>query len=306
MSSTIWFWILFNGIVIILLIADLFIFHRKSAVVNIKESLAMCGFWVSLALLFNIGIYWFRGKEDALNFLTGYLIELSLSMDNLFIFLMVFTYFQVPKHLIHKTLFWGVLGAIVMRAAFILTGVALVQSFHWIIYLFGAFLIYSGIYLAFQKEKKEDLKNSLAVRIFTRFFPVTHHYEEDKFFIKKNGKTYATPLFLVLLSIESADIVFSIDSIPAIFGITLDPFIVYTSNIFAILGLRTMYFAVSQFVNLFHYLHYGLAFILIFIGSKMLIESWVQIPVVISLGVIAITLALSFAASIAFPLSKQR
>lgn len=300
MTPTLWFWIIFNAAIVILLIIDLKVLHYKPTAVSFKEALAMSAFWIGLALLFNGGIYWFRGREDALNFFTGYLIELSLSVDNLFVFLMVFTYFDVPKHLIHKVLFWGVLSAIIMRATFILAGIALIQKFHWIIYIFAIFLIYSGFRIAFKEKEDIDFRQNFFLKQLLRFIPFTSSYEKGQFFIKKGSKTMATPLFLVLLVIETADIIFALDSIPAIIGITKDPLIVYTSNIFAILGLRTMYFALAQTMQLFHYLHYGLAFILTFVGVKMLIEAWVTIPVIYTLGVIALALIVSILASILF------
>lgn len=305
MTPTLWYWIIFNTAIVCLLIIDLKVLHYKPTTVGFKEALLMSGFWISLALLFNAGVYWVRGKEDALNFLTGYLIELSLSIDNLFVFLMVFSYFSVPKHLIHKVLFWGVLSAIVMRAAFILAGIALIQKFHWIIYIFALFLIYSGFRLAFKEKEDIDFRQNLIFKWLVRFIPFTSSFENGQFFVKKDGKTQATLLFLVLLMIEMADIVFALDSIPAIIGITRDPLIVYTSNIFAILGLRTMYFALAHLMQLFHYLHYGLAFILTFVGVKMLIESWVHISVLLSLGVIAFALFLSILSSVIFKKSPS-
>lgn len=295
-----WFWI-FNLVIIILLVLDLFVFHRKSHVVQIKEALWMTVFCDAIALAFNVFVYYLRGTEDALNFLTGYLVEKTLSVDNLFVFLLIFSYFRVPSHLLHKVLFWGIFGAIVMRAIFILFGIALVQNFHWVIYLLGGFLVITGIKLGMKKDKEIHPESNIVIRLFQRFFPVTPHFFEDKFFIKQKGRYLATPLFLVLLAIETTDVIFAIDSIPAIIGITEDPFIVYTSNILAILGLRSLYFALSQVLTLFHYLHYGLAFILVLIGVKMLISGYITIPVTVSLSVVVSILLFSIIASILNP-----
>lgn len=295
-----WFWI-FNFVIIILLVLDLFFFHRKSRVVQVKEALWMTVFWIAIAIAFNVFVYYLRGTEDALNFLTGYLVEKALSVDNLFVFLLIFSYFRVPDHVLHKVLFWGIFGAIAMRAIFILFGIALVQNFHWVIYIFGGFLVFTGIKLAMEKDKEIHPESNRVIRIFQRFFPVAPNFFEDKFFIKQNGRYLATPLFLVLLSIETTDVIFAIDSIPAILGITQDPFIVYTSNILAILGLRSLYFALSRVLILFHYLQYGLAFILVFIGIKMLISGYINIPVMVSLGVVVSILIFSIIASILNP-----
>ena len=295
-----WFWI-FNLVIVILLVLDLFVFHKKSHVVHIKEALWMTAFWISIAIAFNVFVYYLKGTEDALNFLTGYLVEKALSVDNLFVFLLIFSYFRVPDKVLHKVLFWGIFGAIAMRAIFILFGIALIQNFHWIIYLFGGFLVITGIKLAMQKDKEIHPESNIVIRLYQRFFPVTHNFFEDKFFIKQNGRYIATPLFLVLLAIETTDVIFAIDSIPAILGITQDPFIVYTSNILAILGLRSLYFALSHVLTLFHYLHYGLAFILVFIGIKMLISGYITIPVLVSLGAVVSILFFSIIASILNP-----
>lgn len=297
MTPNVWFFVIFNISIILLLVLDLCVFNAKGSSESIKKSLSLCAFWISLALLFCLGIYWIRGKEDALNFLTGYLIELSLSIDNLFIFLMIFHYFEVPEHLVHKTLFWGILGAIVMRALFIVAGIALVKSMGWILYIFAIFLIYTGFQLALEKKKEIDFEKNWLIRVFKKFIPMTSTYEES-FFIRKEGRLFATPLFLVLFIIETTDVIFSIDSIPAILGITQDPLIVFTSNIFAILGLRTMYFTLSKLVQYFQYLRFGLAFILIFVGVKMLVKEWVEIPIGISLGFIVLTLFISIMASL--------
>ncbi|KPK99298.1 MAG: hypothetical protein AMJ91_08295, partial [candidate division Zixibacteria bacterium SM23_73_3] len=280
---------------------DLGVFHRKAHVIKIKEALAWSAFWITLALLFNLGIYFWRGPETALEFLTGYLIEKSLSLDNLFVFLLIFSYFRVPSLYQHKVLFWGIIGALIMRAVFIFTGIALVQKFHWVIYIFGAFLILSGIKMGLQKGKEIHPERNPVLRLFRRFMPVTDGYEDSKFFIKRAGRYLATPLFIVLLVVETTDVIFAVDSIPAILAITLDPFIVYTSNVFAILGLRALYFALAGLMRLFHYLHYGLSAILVFVGVKMLLVDVYKIPVAIALGVVASILLISVIASIIRP-----
>ena len=304
MSTQAMAWIGFNVFVLAMLILDAAVFHRKAHEVKFKEALLWSGFWISLALLFNVGIYYFKGKEAALQFLAGYLIEESLSIDNLFVFLLIFSYFKVPHLYQHKILFWGILGAQVMRAVFIFAGVALIHKFHWIIYIFGAFLMFSGFKLFFEKDKKVSPEKNIVLRGFKKFFPVTHDYHDGKFFVKETGKWTATPLFVVLLVIETTDLVFAVDSIPAILAITKDPFIVYTSNIFAILGLRALYFALAELMKLFHNLHYGLGVILVFVGIKMLLESVMEIPIVAALGFIVMTLIASVISSIIFPAKK--
>ena len=301
MSSQVLLWITFNIFVLAMLALDLGVFHRRAHVVKIKEALAWSAFWIALALLFNLVIYFWRGPETALEFLTGYLIEKSLSLDNLFVFLLIFSYFRVPPLYQHKILFWGILGALIMRAVFILTGITLIQEFHWVIYIFGGFLILSGIKMGLQKDKEIHPERNPVLRLFRRFMPVTDGYKDNKFFIKRAGRYLATPLFVVLLVIETTDVIFAVDSIPAILGITLDPFIVYTSNVFAILGLRALYFALAGLMRLFHYLHYGLSAILVFVGIKMLLAEIYKIPVAIALGVVASILLISVIASIIRP-----
>lgn len=295
------FWILFNLFVIAMLALDLGVFHKKDHVIKVKEALAWTVFWITLAALFNLGLYLFRGPEKALEFTTGYLIEYSLSVDNLFIFLLIFNYFRVPHQYQYKVLFWGILGAIVSRIIFIVTGVALVEKFHWLFYLFGAFLVFTGIKMIFHKGEEIHPEENPVIILFKKFIPLVHHYEGGKFLWKKDLKTYATPLLLVLVFIDVMDIIFATDSIPAIFSITLDPVIVYSSNIFAILGLRSLYFALHGLMQLFHYLHYGLAVILTFVGVKMLIANFYDIPIVFALGFILLILALSIIASILWP-----
>lgn len=281
-----------------MLLLDLAVFHRKKHEVKIKEALIWTGVWVSLALVFNYGIYHFWGKEKALEFLTGYLIEKCLSVDNIFVFILIFSYFKVPAANQHKVLFWGVAGALVMRVLFIFAGVALIDRFHMIIYFFAAFLIFTGIKMIFQKEKKINPDRNPVVRLFKKIFPVTDTFKGAAFFVSVNKKIFATPLFIVVIMIEFTDLVFAIDSIPAILAITTDEFIVYTSNVFAILGLRSLYFALAGLHSYFRYLKYGLAAILLFVGIKMSLSDIYQIPIVVALTVIALILIISIIASV--------
>jgi tellurite resistance protein TerC len=291
-------WIGFNLFVLAMLALDLGVFHRKAHVIKIKEALVWSGVWITLALLFNLGIYFWRGQETALEFLAGYLIEKSLSVDNIFVFLLIFSYFGVPPLYQHKVLFWGILGALIMRAVFIATGITLIEKFHWTIYLFGAILVLTGVKMALQKDRKIQPERNPVIRLFHRCVPVTEDYAQDKFFIKRAGRYLATPLFIVLIVVETTDVIFAVDSIPAILAITLDPFIVYTSNVFAILGLRALYFALSGVMELFHHLHYGLSVVLVFVGIKMLLTDLYKIPVSIALSVVAGILLVSVMASI--------
>ena len=294
------FWVAFNVFVLAMLYLDLAVFHRKPHEVHFKEALGWSAVWIALALLFNLGIYFWRGPEVGLEFLTGYVIEKSLSVDNIFVFLLIFSFFRVPAMYQHEVLFWGILGALIMRAIFIAAGVTLLHHFHWIIYVFGAFLIFTGIKLALDKDKEIHPEHNPILRLFSRLMPVTKDYVEGKFFVRMHGRLMATPLFGVLLVVETTDLIFAVDSIPAILAITDDPFIVYTSNVFAILGLRALYFALAGIMRLFHYLHYGLAAILVFVGVKMLIAEMYPIPIGIALAVIAGILGLSILASILF------
>ncbi len=305
MSNSIWIWVVFNIFVLIMLALDLGVFHRKAHVVGLREALLWSLFWIVLALLFNLGIYWWRGPQTALEFLTGYLIEKSLSVDNLFVFLMIFSYFGVPAIYQHRVLFWGIFGALVMRAIFIAIGVTLIERFHWIIYLFGGFLVITGLRMATHKKEEVHPERNPVLRVVKRFLPVTEHYEKDHFFVRREGRYLATPLFIVLLAIETTDVLFAFDSIPAILAITLDPFIVYTSNVFAILGLRALYFALAGIMRLFHHLSYGLAAILVFVGVKMLVADVFKIPVGIALGVVATILLISIIASILSPRPEE-
>jgi tellurite resistance protein TerC len=311
MSETATFWIAFNAFVVLMLVLDLKVFHRKSHVIQFKEALAWSAFWVSLAVLFAIGIYlWWPEPElrktKTLEFITGYLIEESLSVDNLFVFLLIFSYFKVPRLYQHKVLYWGIIGALVMRIAFILLGVALIRQFHWIIYIFGALLIYSGVKLFRQEEAEIHPEKNPLLRWFRKFYPTTKRYYNGHFFIRKRRIWIATPMFLVLLVVESTDVLFAVDSIPAVLAISHDPFIVYTSNVFAILGLRSIYFALAGVMEIFHYLHYGLSAILIFIGAKMIISGFFKIPTGVALAVVAVVLGVSIVASLLRPHKKAR
>lgn len=305
MDNQIWLWIIFNAFVVAMLVLDQIIFHKKAHAVTMKEAAGWSIFWVSLALLFNLGIYFWRGQKPALEFFTGYLIELSLSVDNLFVFLVIFSYFRVPGAYQHKVLLWGIIGAQVMRAIFIFAGVSLISMFHWLIYLFGAFLIFTGIKMFSHKDEEIHPEQNPVFKLFKKFLPVTNAYENDKFFIKQGVRYIATPLFMVLVFIDIIDLIFALDSVPAVLAITLDPFIVYTSNIFAILGLRAFYFVLAGMMKLFHYLHYGLSVILVFVGVKMIIGDIFAIPIGIALSVVILTLLASIAASLIFPRSPS-
>ncbi len=299
MGISIYFWIGFHVFIFIMLALDLGIFHKHTHKVPVKEAVIWTVVWITLALLFNLFIYFEFGKTKALEFLTGYVIEYSLSVDNIFVFILIFTYFAVKPEYQHKILFWGILGALIMRAIFIFAGVALINRFHWIVIIFGGFLVYTGISMLFAKDTAVDPEKNSIVKFFKRFLPVTNTVHGDRLFIRQNNKTYATPLFLVLLVIESSDLIFAVDSIPAILAISQDRFIVYTSNIFAILGLRSLYFAIAGIMGLFRYLKVGLAFVLTFVGMKMLAAYFnFEIPIVLSLVVIVSILALSILASL--------
>ena len=301
MSTQVITWVIFSVVVLGLLSLDLGVFHRKSHVVKIREALIWSAVWVSLALAFNVFVYFTRGPGPALEFLAGYLIEEALSVDNLFVFLLIFSYFRVPDIYQHKVLFWGIAGALIMRAAFIVAGIALIHKFHWIIYLFGGFLILTGIKMITDQNKEIHPEKNPVLRLFRRLMPVTESYEGDQFFVMRGARRYATPLFIVLLMVETTDVIFAVDSIPAILGITHDPFIVYTSNVFAILGLRSIYFALAGLMQLFHYLNYGLCFILVFVGVKMLLSDFYKISVGVALGTIVAILLVSILASVIWP-----
>lgn len=293
-----WAWGAFLVFITGLLALDLGVFHRGSHTIRLKEALTWCGVWFSVAMIFNVVVWQWLGPQAGIEWLTGYIVEISLSIDNVFVFIVIFSFFKVPPAHQHRVLFWGIVGAAVMRFVFILAGVALLEKFHWLIYVFGAFLVFTGIKLALPHKDSVDPEKNIAVRLFRRFYPVAPDYDGGKFFTLRDGRRMATPLFVVLLVIETTDVAFALDSIPAVLAITKVPFIVFTSNIFAILGLRSLYFALSGVMGLFRYLGYGLAGVLVFIGVKMLISSYYHVPIVLSLGVIGALLATSIAASL--------
>lgn len=307
-DGPVWLWIGFNLFVLLMLALDLGVFHRKAHIVSIKEATIWSVVWIALALTFNLGLYFFWNQisptsqytngEASLAFFTGYLIEKSLSVDNIFVFVLIFTFFAVPAAYQHRVLFWGILGALLMRGTLIAIGATLLKEFHWIIYVFGAFLILTGIRMALHRNEEMHPERNPLIRFVRRIMPVTDNYEGDKFFIRRAGKLMATPLFLVLLLVESTDLVFAVDSIPAIFAVTDDPFIVYTSNVFAILGLRSLYFLLAGVVDRFYYLKLGLSVVLVFVGIKMVMVDLYKIPVGLSLGIIAGILAISVMASL--------
>ena len=287
-----------------MLILDLGVFHRKAHAVKFREAMSWSIAWIALAAAFAVLVFFWHGRVSALEFVTGYVIELSLSVDNLFVFLLIFRYFKVEGANQHKVLFWGIIGALVMRAVFILLGVSLISRFHWIIYAFGGLLVYSGIKLVRSEDSDIQPEKNPVLRLFRRMMPVTDHYVGGKFFVRRAG-LYATPLFVVLLVIETTDILFAVDSVPAVLAITLNAFIVYTSNVFAILGLRSMYFALAGMMDLFHFLHYGLSAVLVFIGAKMLVSHYYTIPTSMALGVVGVVLSVSVLASLIFPEKKK-
>jgi tellurite resistance protein TerC len=296
-SGRIFLWIGFNVFVLALLAVDLGVFHRKAHSVSIKEATAWSIVWVSLAMIFNLGIYFTWGEQKALEFFTGYVIEKSLSVDNLFVFVMIFQYFSTPTKYQHRVLFWGILGALILRAIFIAAGSALLNQFHWMIYVFGAFLVFTGIKMLLQGDQKLKPERNPVVRLFERWVPMTREYHGQSFMIRTNGKTRATLLLLVLIVIETTDVIFAVDSIPAIFAVTQDSFIVYTSNVFAILGLRALYFMLAGVMQMFVYLKFGLSLVLCFVGAKMLLADIYKIPIGASLAVIGTVLLLSIIAS---------
>ena len=298
------FWVLFNLFVLGMLVLDLGFLQRPGHTVKFREALAWSLTWIGLACAFAVLVYFRYGHATAVEFVTGYVIELSLSVDNLFVFLLIFRYFRVAPDHQHKVLFWGIVGALVMRAAFIVVGIGLIRRFHWITYIFGAFLVYSGIKLFRQDDSGIKPESNPVLRWFRRWVPVTEDYEGDKFVVRRIG-LYATPLLAVLVVVETTDLLFATDSIPAVLAITLKPFIVYTSNVFAVLGLRSMYFVLAGMMELFHYLHYGLAVVLIFIGAKMLTSHYYQIPTGAALAVVAAVLLVSVLASLLHPLSQE-
>jgi tellurite resistance protein TerC len=298
MSEEAILWGSFSLFVIGMLALDLGVFHRKAHTVSVKEALTWTAIWITLSMAFNLFVYKYFGKEAALEFFTAYVVEKSLSIDNIFVIIMIFSYFQVPDKYQHKVLFWGIFGALVMRVIFIFAGIELIHKFHWLIYAFGGFLIITGARMIFGQEKPIEPEKNPIVKLVRRMFPITDTFEEDHFFVRRHHKLWATPLFIVVMLIEATDLIFAVDSIPAIIAISEDPFIVYTSNVFAILGLRSLYFALAGIEKYFTYLKYGLATILVFVGVKMVIVDFYKIPVEISLIVISFLLAISMIASV--------
>jgi tellurite resistance protein TerC len=307
----IWLWIGFNAFVLLMLAVDLGVFHRKAHEVSVKEAAAWSVVWVALALVFNYGVYNFMGREAGLEFLTGYLIEKALSVDNIFIFVLIFSYFKVPPRYQHRVLFWGVVGALLMRGLMIGAGAYLIKNFHWVIYVFGGFLVITGLRMLRQKEHAIAPESNPVLRLIRRIMPVSNRYDGQNFFMheaeKHSGRPrrVATPLFVVLVLVETTDLIFAVDSIPAIFAVTQDAFLVYTSNVFAILGLRSMYFLLAGVIHKFHYLKVGLSIVLVFVGAKMLTADLYKIPIGISLGVVALILLSSVVASLVFPKSVE-
>lgn len=306
MTDTTWLWIGFNVFVLGMLALDLGVFHRNTHTTTVKESLIWTAVWVALAMAFNVGVWVYGGSQKGLEFFTGYLIEKSLSVDNVFVFALLFSYFAVPSQYQHKVLFWGILGALVMRAAMIFAGAALLEKFTWIIYVFGAFLILTGIKMVIRREEEIHPERNPVVRAFKRLMPVTPDYRGERFLVREGGRTAATPLLLVLVCVEVSDLIFAVDSIPAIFAVTTDPFIVYTSNVFAILGLRSLYFALAGVMEKFHHLKIGLGIVLAFVGIKMMLAhtAW-KIPTLLSLGVVVLVLAASMVTSLLRPRRAQ-
>jgi len=318
-NISLWIWGAFMSFVLLMLALDLGVFHRHAHKVKMKEALVWSGVWIALALLFNVAIFLFwdqirpgssyTNEEAGFAFLAGYLVEKALSVDNIFVFLLIFGYFSVPEKYQHRVLFWGIIGALIFRAIFIAAGAALLENFFWMMILFGLFLIATGIKMVVVKDKKIEPEKNPLVRAFRRIMPVTDEYHGQKFFTRLDGRLWATPLFLILLVVEFTDVIFAVDSIPAIFAITADPFLVFTSNIFAILGLRALFFALAGLMQMFHYLSYGLAAILVFVGGKMLynyaekaiVPEWPKFPVALSLGVIVAILGVAIAASLRKP-----
>jgi tellurite resistance protein TerC len=299
-------WISFNLFVLLMLALDLGVFHRKSHAVSVKEALIWTGVWITMALFFNLLIYSQLGEEKAVEFFTGYLIEKSLSVDNIFVIILIFSYFQVAAEYQHKVLFWGILGALVMRGIFIFSGIELIHRFHWLVYIFGGFLIFTGVKMLVSDDSKIEPEKNPLIRFARKLFSVTKNFEGSSFFVRREGKIWATPLFLVVILIETTDLIFAVDSIPAILAVSEDSFIVYTSNIFAILGLRSLYFALSGIEKYFHYLKFGLSAILVFVGVKMCIVDWYKIPVEVSLIIIVFVLAIAMLSSVVFPKKSDK
>lgn len=299
-----WAWGAFLIFIVAMLALDLGVFHRRSHRIGLKEALSWCAVWFALAMTFNAIVWHWMGPTRGFEWTTGYLVEIALSVDNVFVFIVIFGFFKVPPEFQHRVLFWGIVGAAVMRFVFIFAGVGLLAEFHWLIYVFGALLVVTGIRLALPQKEDFDPERNVAVRVLRKVYPVSTQFHGRNFFIREQGVLTATPLFVVLLVIETTDVAFAIDSIPAVLAITDVPFIIFTSNIFAILGLRSLYFALSGVMNLFRFLNFGLAFILVFIGVKMLVSGYWHIPIELSLVVIGATLALTIAGSILIPEKK--
>jgi tellurite resistance protein TerC len=297
-ETSLWLWVGFNLFILGMLALDLGVFHRKAHEVSVREATVWSAVWIALALVFNVIVYVTRGAEQGIQFFTGYLIEKSLSVDNIFVIVLIFGFFAVPKMYQHRVLFWGILGALVMRAIFIGAGAALMERFHWILYVFGAFLLFTGLKMAIYRNQEIHPENNPVLKLVRRLMPVTNDYEGDHFFVRKAGKQMATPLFLVLVLVETTDLIFAVDSIPAIFAVSRDPFIVYTSNVFAILGLRSLYFVLAGVMDKFAYLKLGLSAILVFVGTKMLITEVYKIPATVSLLVVAAILTTAVVASV--------
>jgi tellurite resistance protein TerC len=300
-----WLWIGFNAFVLAMLAIDLLIFHKDAHEVRVREAATWSVIWIALALLFGLGVSQFMGREAGLEYFAGYLIEKALSVDNIFVFVLIFSFFRVPPRYQHRVLFWGILGALLMRGAMIAAGAYLIQQFHWIIYVFGAFLVFTGVRMASHSEHDLDPESSLAIRLIRRLVPITSEYHGQQFFVREQGgqvrRLVATPLFVVLVLVETTDLIFAVDSIPAIFAITQEPFIVYSSNVFAILGLRALYFLLADVIDGFHYLKVGLSVVLVFVGLKMLAVDLYEVPIGVSLGVIVLVLGVSMAASWRWP-----
>ncbi len=301
MSTSALFWIIFNGLIFVVMFIDLKLIHKDAHKVNLREASLWWGFIVFLTVAFNSGIYFFLGHEKALQFFTGYIIEQSLSIDNLFVFLMIFDYFGVPDHFQPRVLHWGIVGALGMRFIMIFVGTALLNRFYWLIYIFGGILIFTGLKMIFEKDKKLDPEKNPMLKLLKKYVPIaTRGYVDQKFFVRLNGALYATPLFVVLVLIESSDVIFAVDSIPAVLAISRDPFIIYSSNVFAILGLRTLYFILNSIMPLFTYLKFGISIVLCYVGIKMLIVHFYKIPTLLSLGVIVLILGGSILCSLCF------
>ena len=298
-------WILFGLFILAMLALDLGLINRQAHVIRMKEAFLWTSFWISLAVIFGIGVYLVEGTTKSLEFFTAYLIEYSLSIDNIFVFLLIFKYFSLPRELEHKALFWGIILALITRLLFILTGVTLIKTFAWITYIFGAFLVFTGVKMAFSKDIEVHPDRNVAIRLLRLFSPVTKEFHGARFFVRQNGGIMATPMLAIVLVLESTDILFAVDSIPAVLAVSKDPFIVYTSNVFAILGLRSLFFALAGLMRLFHHLHYGLAAILSFVGIKMLLEEIYHFPITISLLIISLLLALSILSSLLWPEKKS-